>query len=332
MDNKQNSKIIKAIKVIKEENSNNRSLKIIDTPIDESLSPWEILIKIKAVGLNHRDLHAIQNFSDFIIGSDASGIVKKVGKCVSNFKVNDKVIINPVTNWNYPASPPKEPNIIGGPSNGVFSEYVKINQKHVFLKPCQLSWEEAATLPLAGLTSYRNLFTKGRIEKNQMILITGISGGVSLLMAQMAKQLNCKVIGTSRNDSQDLEYVDKIVNTNSNFKKTIGDSNIDLILDNLGGALFSDYIEVIKPNGKIISFGNSMEEKINLSTRDLFYKQVNILGSSVGSKKEFIDMLSFVKNNNITPFVEYIFEFDKFLDAINLLKSKNYKGNIAIVL
>ncbi|MGM7689251.1 zinc-binding dehydrogenase [Staphylococcus felis] len=148
----------------------------------------------------------------------------------------------------------------------------------------------------------------------------------------MAKQLNCKVIGTSRNDSQDLEYVDKIVNTNSNFKKTIGDSNIDLILDNLGGALFSDYIEVIKPNGKIISFGNSMEEKINLSTRDLFYKQVNILGSSVGSKKEFIDMLSFVKNNNITPFVEYIFEFDKFLDAINLLKSKNYKGNIAIVL
>ncbi|MCG2087796.1 zinc-binding dehydrogenase [Staphylococcus epidermidis] len=322
------NKQLRNIKTIKNTDENN--LKIIKSSINEDLLPSEVLIEIKYVGLNHRDLHAIKNFSNFIIGSDAVGLIKKVGCHVSDFKINDEVIINPVTNWEYSSEPPKTPNIIGGPSNGVLSEYIKINQELVFLKPQHLSLKEASALPLAGLTAYRNLFTKGQLKEKQIILITGVSGSVALLMAQMAKMLNCTVIGTSRTDNQKIKYIDKIINTNSDFKKESRIPNIDLILDSLGGSLFHKYIDIIKANGNIVSFGNSTEQDIKISTRDIFYYQINILGTSVGSKEEFRNMLDFVNKYNITPIVEHIFPFNNSLQAIELLKSKKYKGSIVI--
>src|ERR1035437_9682707 len=152
-------------------------LKEVEKP---TLKPGEVLVKIKAAALNRRDYWiTIGKYAGIkypiILGSNGAGLLAEAGSDAENEWLGKEVIINPGYDWGkHPEYQSKEFRILGLPDDGTFAEYVKVRAEYLYPKPTHLSWEHAAALPLAGLTAYRALFTKGRAAKGDKALIVGV--------------------------------------------------------------------------------------------------------------------------------------------------------------
>src|ERR1700712_3664602 len=168
-----------------------------------ALAAGEALVQIKAAALNRRDYWiTIGKYAGIkypsILGSDGAGIVAGVGSDADKKWLNKEVIINPCHNWGSNAEyQNRDFTILGLPENGTFAEYVKVKIEYLYAKPAHLSWEQAAALPLAGMTTYRALFTKGKAKKGDKVLITGIGGGTGTFALQWAVATGCQVFVTS---------------------------------------------------------------------------------------------------------------------------------------
>src|SRR6201996_4793049 len=175
-------------------------LKEVDTP---ALQAGEALVQIKAAALNRRDYWiTIGKYAGIkypsILGSDGSGIVTGVGSDADKGWLNKEVIINPCHNWgSHDEYQNRDFSILGLPENGTFAEYVKVKAEYLYAKPMHLSWEQAAALPLAGLTTFRALFTKGKAKRGDKGLITGVGGGTGTFTLQWAVAAGCQAFVTS---------------------------------------------------------------------------------------------------------------------------------------
>ena len=164
-------------------------LKDVHTP---ALSAGEALVQLKAAALNRRDYWiTVGKYAGIkypsILGSDGAGIVSGVGSELDKEWLNKEVIINPCHNWGpHQEYQNRDFTILGLPEDGTFAEYVKVKTEYLHPKPPHLSWEQAAALPLAGLTTYRALFTKGKAKKGDKVLITGIGGGTGTFAVSLA--------------------------------------------------------------------------------------------------------------------------------------------------
>src|SRR5882757_8070025 len=164
-----------------------------------TLMPGEVLVKIKAAALNRRDYWiTVGKYAGIkypsILGSDGSGMVVQIGDNVDKTWLDKEVIINPCHNWgSNPDYQNRDFTILGLPDNGTFAEYVKVKAEYLYPKPAHLSWEQAAALPLAGLTTFRALFTKGKAKKGDKVLITGVGGGTGTFTLQWAVAAGCQV-------------------------------------------------------------------------------------------------------------------------------------------
>ena len=168
----------------------------------------DVIVRLHAAALNRRDVFV--TYGQYpgiqlpaIPGSDGAGVVVAVGDEVSDVEVGNEILINPSLNWGddiQKKSPDYE--TLGVPTDGTFAQYVKIPAKYVYQKPEHLSWEEGAALPLAGLTAYRALVTKGQVQAGENVLIPGVGGGVATLLVQFASALGARVFVTSSKDEK----------------------------------------------------------------------------------------------------------------------------------
>lgn len=294
------------------------------------LSPKENEVKVKVLfaGMNRRDLFvskgSIKNKYNFTLGSDAIGIIEEVGINVTSDLLNKKVIINPMLNWEKKDVVPQVLNILGGPENGTFSNYLVIDKKNVLLKPDYLSDEEASAFSLSAMTAYRALFSRGELTPDKTVLIPGIGGGVGLFALYMSKAIGAKVIATSRNkeslDKAKELGADIVLNTEDLWSDVIGSNNVDVIIDSVGSKLYEKYFSVIKANGKIVSFGASSGANIDLNLRDLFFPQVSIIGTSMGSSEEFYKMIELVEKYKIKPIIDKIYSLEDYKEAFKDLE------------
>ncbi len=298
----------------------------------------EVKVKLKVAGLNRRDLFLIggsqKEYKSFILGSDGAGIVTEVGENLDKKLINQNVIINPTLNWEKPNEIPMVLNIVGGPTNGTLAEYIVIPYKNTVEKPDFLNWDEAGTLSLSAMTAYRALFTKGDLQVGETVLIPGIGGGVGTFALRFAKAIGAKVIATSRN-KKTLEKAlslgaDKVLNSNDDWSKEIELNTVDLILDSIGPATFAKYFDIIKPSGKIISFGATSGSCIDLPLRSIFFPQISLIGTSMASTQEFNQMLEFIERYNIKPIVDKIYNLDDIYEALEDLRSGIRFGKIGI--
>ncbi|MEM7549641.1 MAG: zinc-binding dehydrogenase [Bacteroidota bacterium] len=307
------------------------------------LRPKELLIKIKTAALNHRDQWIRQGMYPGIeygvtLGSDGFGVVEEVGSEVKGEWIGKEVLINPNIGWgeesSYQAS---DYSILGMPKDGTFAEYVAVSEDRIHLAIHGLKSEEQAAIPLAGLTAYRALFTHGKLSNKQNVLITGIGGGVAQFAFQFGKSVSDQVYVTSGS----IEKLDKVKSTGAsggfNYKtedwhkialKEVGGFN--LIIDSTGGSLFSKYIDLIKPGGKIVFYGASagMPEKVDLFK--IFWKQATLQGSTMGNDEEFADMLQFVKSHNIKPVIDNVYAPEDWKSAFDRMKEGKQLGKIVL--
>lgn len=317
--------------------SANSKLLYKDIPIGVPES-GKVKIKLKTAGLNRRDLFIINDSSNtnkpFVLGSDGAGVIVDIGKNVTGFNLNDEVIINPGLNWKFKETTPDIPEILGSPTDGTFAEYVIVPEENLTLKPSFLTWEEAGVLSLSALTAYRALFTKGNLQSGQHLLIPGIGGGVATFALMLAKAIGAEVTVTSR-DTDKLKKAEKIgadrlLNTNDDWKLALKESKVDLILDSIGAATFSKYFELLKPNGTIVNFGQSSGADISISLKELFFSQFNILGTSMGSKEEFDEMIQFITKHKIKPVIDEKHSLCDYQMALTRMTDGLQFGNIVL--
>jgi len=321
------------------------NLTIEDLPIP-TVESDETLIRVKCASLNHRDLWITKGLYagiklPVVLGSDCSGIVEKTGSNTNNFKVGDEVIINPSFDWGDNEShQSKDFKILGLPDNGTLAEFVKVKSKYVFPKPAHLTFQEAAALPLAGLTAYRALFTRARILSQENLLITGIGGGVAtfaLLFAVTAQVNSYVTSASSEKIHQAVELGAKagVLYTQPDWDQNllnIVNDGFDVIIDGTGGNVFNKCINVIKPGGRLVTYGATLGNSSELELRKIFWKQLNILGSTMGSDKDFQNMYDFVCKHKIKPVVDSTFTLDNIHLAFEKMNLSSQLGKIVITI
>lgn len=288
----------------------------------ETPAPTEnqVLIKLAYSALNHRDVWIQKGQyagpkGGLILGSDGFGTVVATGSNVDAAWVGKAVIINPSHDWgDNPAAFGDQFKILGNPEPGTFAEYIAVDVKYVHEKPAHLADTEAAALPLAGITTYRALFTRAALKAGEQILITGIGAGTALLALQYAIATGAKVYVTS--GSQDkiekakaLGAIDGFNYKEENWflKAKDATGGFDVVLDSASGKGFGNLIETAKPGARIVFFGGTDGPIGNIVPNKVYWRNLSILGTTMGTLQEFADMLAFTAAHGIKPIVDKVF-------------------------
>jgi NADPH:quinone reductase-like Zn-dependent oxidoreductase len=305
----------------------------------------QVLIRLHAAALNHRDLWLLSEptqvgSSGVVLGSDGAGVIEGVGEDADPLLIGMEVIINPSHEWG--TNPVVQGNsfkILGYPDAGTFAQYIVVSKKYVFEKPEHLNFTEAAAVPLSGLTAYRALFTKARLRANEKVLVTGIGGGAALWALQFAVQYKARVYVTSGSDEK-IEKAKQLgalggfnyraANWAEEAQKISG--GFDIAIDSAGGESFSKLPDLMLPGGRIALFGRTAGNIPDLSTRTLYWKQLSIFGSTMGTRDEFLSMLDFVESRKLKPVIDSVYPLDRIHEALDRMKSGNHIGKICITL
>ncbi|MFN8578143.1 MAG: zinc-binding dehydrogenase [Candidatus Sericytochromatia bacterium] len=323
--------------VVLEEKNAPFIIKEVDKP---NINDDEVLIKIKSAAFNHRDIWIQKGMYaglkyPCILGSDGAGIVEEIGKNVNKNLLNKEVIINPSLDWgNNEKFQNKDFKVLGLPDDGTFAEYIKISSTKVFEKPEYLNFEQAASLPLAGLTAYRAIFSRANLEKNDKVLITGIGGGVALFAFQFALALGCEVYVTSGSDEKIQKALSLGAKSGVNYNTENWDKQLnmtfDVIVDSAGGDGFSKLIDLASYGARIVFFGGTKGVIKKINTQKVFWKQLSILGSTMGSDKEFLDMMNFINQYKIQPVIDKVFNYKDVKEASERMANSNQFGKIVL--
>ncbi len=315
-------------------------VKKVETPVPTAK---QVLVRLYYAALNHRDVWILQEQSaplpdGIILGSDGSGVIESVGEEVDPDLIGQEVVINPSLGWGKnPVVQGDSFRILGFPDHGTFSDYIVIAKDHVFEKPEHLSFHEAATLPLSGLTAYRALFTKARLRPGEKVLITGIGGGSALWAMKFAIAFQAKVYVTSGSESKLQRAIELGASGGFNYKepnwlekakKEAG--GFDVIVDSAGGEQFVNLLELALPGGRLVIFGRTSGAIPNIAPSILFWKQLSIFGTTMGTRDEFLSMLDFVHKHQLRPVIDATFSLEQIEKAIKHLETANRFGKVVL--
>jgi zinc-binding alcohol dehydrogenase/oxidoreductase len=330
---------MKALLLVDEADDKIRLGKIVNPKVESN----DVLIKMQSAALNHRDQWCREGMYPAIeygsvLGSDGCGIVVEVGNKVDECWINKTVIVNPNINWG------DDPNvqsdayqILGMPVNGTFAEYLVVPIHRIKEKPKHLSTENAAALPLGGLTAYRAVFNKGQVKAGSKVFVSGIGGGVAQFAFQFCKAVGAEVYTNTGSDvkkKQALELGAKAVFNykdedwvNQSIKAT---GEFDVIIDSAGGNNMNHHLKMIKRGGNIVYYGSTTGMPKNFDIFRLFFSQAAIHGSTMGSDIEFEKMLDFVDTHKINPIVDSVRPFEEIVSAFDEMKAGKQFGKLVM--
>nr|WP_255723652.1 zinc-binding dehydrogenase [Sporosarcina sp. ACRSL] len=299
----------------------------------------EVVVSLHAAGMNRRDIY-IPNRREsaaepLILGSDGAGIIESIGEGVNKWSIGDEVIINPSLRWfDRSAAPPAGFDILGMPDHGTFAEKIAISAEQIEKKPDNLSMDEASVLALAALTGYRALFTQGQLKNGDTVFIPGAGSGVATYLIQFAKNVGARVIVSSRVEEKRRKALelgaDLAIDTSSDWKKELANETVDLIIESVGRATFNRSLEVLKQGGRIVVFGATTEDVIELDLRKFFYGQYQLFGSTMGSREELREMLKHVEKFRVKPVIDKVYRLEDGLEAFRHLENSEQFGKIVL--
>ncbi|HZZ57151.1 MAG TPA: zinc-binding dehydrogenase [Opitutaceae bacterium] len=319
-----------------------QALEVADIPEPEP-GPGEVLVELKAAALNHRDawMHAGQYANlkfPCIPGSDGAGVVVAAGPGASRAWIGKEVIIDPAFDWGPdPKAQADQFTILGLPRQGTFAEKIAVPALQLADKPPGLTWEEAAAVPLAGLTAWRALMSRGGFTPLDRVLISGIGGGVALFALQFAAAHEAEVWVTS--SSEDKISLAVAHGARGGFlytqegwakeavRKTGG---FDLIVDGAGGAGFNQLIESAAPGGRIVFYGATRGNPPELSLRKVFWRQLSLHGTTMGGPADWLAMTDFMGKAVIKPVISEVFPFERAAEAFELMERGGQFGKIVL--
>lgn len=304
----------------------------------------QVLVRLYAAALNHRD-RWIRNGTypttqyPCLLGSDGAGIVEEIGPQTDPKWKGRSVLINPSLHWGEDRTGQgKQFQILGVPTQGTFAEYICVPASNVYRMPDGYSYGQAAALPLGGLTAFRALFYRGGLKPFESLLITGIGGGVATFLLAFGVKARARVYVTSSSDDKIQRALQLGAEKGVNYMSDSWESQLldlqpggfDLVVDSAGGPSFQALLRLLRPGGRIVTFGATAGPIPETSPRQIFYKQVSILGSTMGSPTDFESMLDFVTEQNIRPLIDKVFDLEQADEAFRHLEQQERFGKVVL--
>lgn len=298
------------------------------------LQAGEVLVKLKAAALNHRDVYITQGLypaikTPCILGSDGVGEFE-----------GERVVMLPGLKWGEREDvQAADYEVLGMPHDGTFAEYIAIPKTSVYSCPGHLTDAEAAAFPLAGLTGYRALMTRASAKTSDTVLVTGAGGGVATMVIQLAVALGCEVYVTSSSAekiafAKTLGAKDGVNYTEEGWEKELKamTGGLDVVIDGAGGEGFSKLSKLMKPGGRMAFYGGTRGTIPKLNPQLLFWRQITIAGSTMGSPQEFEAMLAFVREHQIHPVVDSVRPLSELPAALSRMDAGEQRGKLVVTM
>lgn len=322
--------------------------------IDEVETPepggGEVRLRVGAAGMNHLDLWIrrglpIEITMPHIGGSDIAGTVEALGAGVEGVEVGDRVVVNPSLwcgrcEWclRGEESLCVDYRILGEHTQGGFAEYAVVPARNLHPLPDDVDFETIAAAPLVFLTAWRGLMSRGRLKAGDRVLITGASGGVSTAALQIARLAGATVyaVTTAENADRvrdlgaDVVYDRESVEFGKAVWTDTGKRGVDLILDSVGAATWEQCLRSLARGGRLVTYGATTGAETKVDIRMLFWKQLEILGTTMSSRHEFRTVLRLLLEGRLKPVVDVVWPLDRVREAHERLESGTHFGNIVL--
>ncbi|MFB6286044.1 MAG: zinc-binding dehydrogenase [Candidatus Bipolaricaulia bacterium] len=322
-----------------------------DAP-DPEIGAGEALIRVKACALNHLDLFvragAVPGLDlPHTSGSDVAGTLEDVGADVDGFQPGDHVVLNPsLSCGNCEFCRMGEDSlcasfsIVGEHGDGGYAELVKVPARNLSRMPDGFSFEQAAAAPLTFLTAWRMLMTRARLRTGEDVLILGASGGVGTAALQIAKLAGARVFVTAGSDEklQRLQELgaDELINYNEvDFSKDVyhrtGKRGVDVVVESVGEATFPGSVRCLRKGGRLVCCGATTGPQGEMDLRVLFWKQLELIGSTMGTRAEFDDVMNLVWDRKLEPIVHRTFPLSDAQAAHEAMAAGDVFGKLVLI-
>lgn len=318
--------------------------------------PNDVVIKVRAAACNYNDIWArrgmpgMKTILPHISGSDVAGEVTEVGSEVANVKVGDEVIIHPSISCRTCEACARGEDMFcrqfriygfqTGPLDGGHAEYAKVPAFNVVPKPKNLTFEEAASLPLVLLTSWRMLVTRAKVRPGDFVLIWGAAGGLGTLAIQICRLHHAHPIAVAKSDeklakARDLGAEYLINRTTQNVFEEVrnitGRAGVDVVFEHVGEATWETSVQALRWGGTVVICGATSGFEGKADFRFLWNKQLNFMGSHMGNKAELLEALRFVESGDIKPVVSEVMSLQEVGKAQTRMEKGESIGKIVLV-
>jgi NADPH:quinone reductase-like Zn-dependent oxidoreductase len=321
--------------------------------------PGEVLIQIKASALNHLDIWVRRGWPGLkltmphIMGADGAGVVAALGEGVTGIEIGTPCALNPGVNrytdeYTRRGLDSVSPGyyIIGEYAPGFHAEYATVPAANVLPIPDRGNFTPygefatAAAASLVFLTAWRMLIHQARIRAGESVLVLGAGGGVNTAAIQIAKFAGCNVYATTSSQEKMQKArelgADVVLNyyEDPEWSKTIyrltGKRGVDVVVDNVGQATWSDSLRTVSRGGRVVSVGNTSGPLASTDIRFIFGKQISIIGSTMGSQQDFRDVMALVFNGTFRPVIDRVVPMDQGIEAMAALERGEQFGKIVL--
>jgi len=319
---------------------------------DPEPGPGEVLVRVRAAALNRLDIWTasgalpIEHRFPHVLGADGAGEIEAVGDGVKGLKPGTRVIINPGLSCGScefcragEQSLCTRFSMLGEHVAGTLAEKVALPAGNVFPFPAHLSFGEAAALGTTFITAYRMLFVRGRMRPGEWVLITGIGGGLALSLFQLARPLAGRIFVTSSSRNkldrvlemgadEAIDYTEQDVG--KQVRQVTGKRGVDLVVDSAAGASIDASLRALRKGGRLVIAGATAGPKSEVDWRRVFWNQLEIIGSTMGSVADVSEMLRMVAGAGLRPIIDRKFSFAEGADALRYMNDGERFGKVVV--
>ncbi len=315
-------------------------------------SPKEVLVQIKAVAVNHLDIWVRKGGPAFRLdyphrlGSEIAGVIAELGEDLSDLEVGTKVVVNPGISCGYcePCLSGRDNlcrqyEILGESCQGGYAEYICVPRQNIAPMPESLGFEEASAGLLTFLTAWQMLVGKARVRPGQVVLVQGAGSGVGVAAIQIARLHGARVIVTAGSDEKLAKAVELGAEEAINYRTTdfvkevkriTGKRGVDVVIEHVGGETLSKSILATRNGGRVVTCGATSGFESTIDLRHVFFRQIEILGSTMGSKGDLHQILPHLASGALRPIVDRVLPLARASDAHTLLEDRAVFGKVVL--
>jgi len=313
----------------------------------------EVLVEVKACGINHLDLWVRQGLRGLdlemphILGNDVVGVAREVGAVVRHIRPGDHVLVCPTLSCGVCSQCRagddnlcRQYDVLGRRRNGGYAEQVAVPGVNCLPYPENLAWTEAAAVPLVFLTAWHMLVGRAKLSPGEDCLVIGGGSGVGSAAIQVARLLGARVIATAAGPAKlerlralgAHEVIDHAADdVPARVRDLTAKKGVEVVFEHVGGTVFEQALGTLARNGRLVTCGATIGSKVTLDINALFGKHLSLLGSWMGRPAELIEVLRFIRDGRLKPVVDSVMPLAEARRAHERIEAREHFGKVVLV-